>query len=129
MTKVDRFFSVMTNLAAVVVLVLAFLLALFLSTAGAQEVDAPSYRIKMGAPCLLEAFANKVRSPCSVGYNPQTNNTLVRMNRLTMLIKRSEEPGAGWAYIVEDDGTLTPIATVVANGDCWVGHKFRFCAK
>lgn len=104
-------------------------LTLLSSVAQAREVyNTPSGRFTKGANCLLVGNGSTVRSPCSVGRTSDTGNVVVVMNGLKMVIKRSDEPGTGSAYIVEDDGDLSPIATVVAVGNCWVGHKFKFCA-
>lgn len=115
----------------VIILVLASLSSLlFTCSAQAREVvDTPQGRVVKSADCLLVGNAMNVRGACSVGRNIETNNTLVVMNSLHMLIRRSEEEGAATAYIVEDDRSLSPIATVVAVGNCWVGYRFRFCAK
>jgi hypothetical protein len=106
-----------------------FIFLLAACSAQAREVyNTPSGRLTKGANCILIADSSTVRSPCSVGRAADSGNTLVVMNQLKMVIKRSGEPGAGSAYIVEEDGELSPIATVVAVGNCWVGHKFKFCA-
>jgi hypothetical protein len=110
----------------------SLLVALLAFTCAAQArevVHTPQGRIVRDADCLLVVDNSTVRSPCSVGRHAETNNTIVRMNEATMLIKRSEERGVASVYSVEDDGSLTPIATAIADGDCWIGHQFRFCAK
>lgn len=100
------------------------------SPAQSREVyRSPTGPIVMNTSCLLVGNGTVARGACNVGMNRETNNTLVRMNGLTMLIKRHEEEGTATAYIVEEDKSLSPIASVVAVGECWVGHKFKFCAK
>lgn len=109
----------------------AFLISTMLTiSAQAREVyDTPSGRIVRNAHCLLVGNGSVARGPCTVGRNAETNNTLVVMNSLRMLIKRHSEEGTATAYIIEDDDTATPLASVVAVDECWVGHKFKFCAK
>jgi hypothetical protein len=117
-----------TWVAVMVLVILSSLL--FTCSAQAREVyETPTGRFVKSPTCLLEGMGTVVRSTCAVGRAFESNNTLVVMNGLHMVIKRSEEPGTGSAYIVEDDATLTPISTVVAVGNCWVGHRFRFCAN
>jgi hypothetical protein len=114
----------------IVILILGVLSSLlFTCSAQAREVrNTPEGRVVRNANCLLVGNGSVARGKCSVGKNDETGNTIVLMSGLKMLIKRSEEQGAASAYIVEDDNTLTPIATVVAVDSCWVGHKFKFCA-
>jgi hypothetical protein len=123
------FFSILRR-ASVTAIIGVGLASGLVSGAKAREVyQTPTGRFVKSPTCLLEGMGTVVRSTCAVGRAFESNNTLVVMNGLHMVIKKSDEPGAGSAYIVEDDATLTPISTVVAVGDCWVGHKFRFCAK
>jgi hypothetical protein len=117
--------------AWVAILVLSVLSSLlFTCSAQAREVyDTQDGQIVRHANCLLVGNGMKAKGTCSVGRNPVTNNTTVIMNQLLMLIERTDERGTAHAYIIEDDTTLTPISTVVAVGNCWVGHRFRFCAN